>query len=206
MKITPLTAGAAAGLLALLAGVGTALYFQPPPGTPELQSGTALPQPRPLRDFAMTDHSGAAFGTANLQGRWSLVFAGFTSCPDVCPATLALLQQLRAALAQPGPVPEIVFLSVDPERDTVERLRGYVGHFGGGFTGLTGSAEQLEALASQLGLAYVKVPGAGPGDYTMDHSAALVLIDPQARIAAYFQAPFKVDTLASDLRRLLIPA
>lgn len=205
MKISPLAAGAFAGFLALLAGVGTALLFQTPAGTPELQGGTALPQPRPLREFSMTDHTGAAFGPERLQGRWSLVFAGFTSCPDVCPTTLALLQQLRTALAQTGPAPEIVFLSVDPERDTPERLRSYVAHFGEGITGLTGSAEQLEALATQLALAYVKVPTAG-GDYTMDHSAALVLIDPQARIAAYFQAPFKADTLASDLRRLLTPA
>lgn len=204
MKTSTL-AGLAAGALALAAGIWAASWLLLPEGAPalELESGTALPEPRPLREFAMTDDAGAAFGLARLQGRWSLVFAGFTSCPDVCPTTLALLQQVRGALALQNRTLDILFLSVDPERDTPQRLRGYVGHFGAGITGLTGSADALAALAAQLGLAYVKVPGPTPADYTMDHSAALVLLDPQARIAAYFQPPFKADTLASDLARLL---
>lgn len=200
---TSVLAGIALALLALAAGAWTAAHFFAAPSGVELQSGTALPEPRPLREFEMTDDSGASFGLARLQGHWSLVFAGFTSCPDVCPTTLGLLAQLRTAMADQGAAPEIVFLSVDPERDTPARLHGYVTHFGAGITGLSGAPDQLEALASQLGLAYMKVPGPTPEDYTLDHSAALVLIDPQARIAAYFQPPYKVDTLVSDLHRLL---
>lgn len=146
------------------------------------------------------DQEGQPFTPANLQGHWTLLFAGFTHCPDVCPTTLGLMKALGQRLQ---PAPAMVFLSVDPERDTPERLRQYVAYFGPDIEGVTGPHEQLERLAASLGIAYVKAPGARGEDYTVDHSAALVLLDPQGRVAGYFTPPHKADTLAADLARVL---
>jgi protein SCO1 len=188
---------------ALAAGLWTALRWAGPSAPPQLESGILLQEPRPVAPFVLTDHTGARYDNARLQGRWTLLFAGFTNCPDVCPTTLALIRQLQERLAARGQPLQALFLSVDPERDTVEQLRRYVEFFGPAVTGVTGAPAELERLTASLGLAYLKVPGSGPGQYTMDHSAALVLLDPQGRIAGYFQAPHRLDTLAADLARIL---
>lgn len=188
---------AAAGALA--AGVWTSLRLSQP-AVPELEAGTLLGTPRPIADFALVDHEGKPLSKAALEGRWTLVFAGFTHCPDVCPTTLGVMKALSQKL---GPrAPSMVFLSVDPERDTPEKLASYVKFFGPGITGATGPREALDAVCASLGIAYVKIPGATPQDYTVDHTAALVLVDPQARVAGYFTPPLRVDTLAADLSRV----
>lgn len=171
---------------------------------PELQAGIVLATPRPIAPFAMLDHDGKPFTNTRLQGHWSLLFAGFTHCPDVCPTTLAVLKQLSERMGSRAPA--MIFLSVDPERDTPAVLQPYVHYFSASITGVTGPSDQLERLCESLGVAYVKVPGKTPDDYTMDHSAALVLIDPQGRVAGYFTPPHKADTLAADLARLLPPS
>ena len=130
-------------------------------------------------------------------GRWSLLYAGFTNCPDVCPTTLALLAKLKARLRARGVDPQIIFLSVDPARDTPAQLAQYVGHFDPTLIGVTGNKAQIDRLCADLGLAYVINPGVG-GEYTVDHPASLILIDPQARFAAYFRPPFALDRLAAD--------
>lgn len=147
------------------------------------------------------DQDGQPYGNAQLTGGWTLLFAGFTHCPDVCPTTLGIMKQVEARLPAPGV--QLVFLSVDPARDTPEILHRYVRHFSGTMRGVTGSNEQLDALCASLGLAYVKVPGASDDAYTMDHSAALVLIDPLGRVAGYFSPPHRADALAADLAAVL---
>lgn len=163
-----------------------------------LSSGTALETPRRIGAFRLTDHRGSEFTHESLRGSWSLVFAGFTHCPDACPTTLAMLNATEERLRAGGGAIQVVFLSVDPARDTAERLAGYVGHFNPRFVGVTGAQAEIDALCRDLGIAYVQNPGAG-GDYTVDHSAALVLIDPQARVAGYFRPPHDPETLAADL-------
>jgi protein SCO1/2 len=194
-----IAAVAAAALVALALGAFTASRLSAPGATKPLVSGTRLSQPRALAPFTLTDQDGQAFTQAQLRGHWTLLFAGFTHCPDVCPTTLALMAQLREKLGAAGGPLDLVFLSVDPGRDTPERLKTYVAHFGAGIRGVTAAGAQLDALCANLGLAYVKVPGANAADYTVDHSTALVLLDPEGRIAAYFQAPHRLDTLAADL-------
>lgn len=200
MKASRAIAPAVAGLAALLLGLWAASRW-PAPAPPALQAGIALPQRRAVAEFSLADQNGAPFTRRQLEGRWSLLFAGYTHCPDVCPTTLAVMKGVAQRLHDPAL--RMVFVSVDPERDTPEQLRRYVGYFGEGIVGATGPAAELDKLCASLGLAYMKVPGPTPEDYAMDHSAALVLIDPQARIAAYFQPPHKADTLAADLRTLL---
>lgn len=163
-----------------------------------LASGTALETPRGIGAFRLTDQQGREFTRDALRGGWSLVFAGFTHCPDACPTTLALLDTMDQRLRANGRAIQVVFLSVDPERDTAERLAGYVGHFNPRFVAVTGARAQIDALCRDLGIAYVRNPGAG-GDYTVDHSAALVLIDPRARVAGYFKPPYDIGALAADL-------
>ncbi|HXV39393.1 MAG TPA: SCO family protein [Steroidobacteraceae bacterium] len=194
----PATAAAAA----IAAGIGAAALLdrEAPIG---LRSGTALVEPRPLADFALVDHRGRALGPRDFEDRWTLVFAGFTHCPDLCPATLTLLAQVRSQLPQESL--RILFLSVDPGRDGPEQIAGYLAHFGQGLSGATGTPAQVEAFSAQLGLAQVRNPGAG-ADYTIDHSAALVLIDPQARVAGYFRPPHDAAALVADLAALAVGA
>ncbi|WP_051361717.1 SCO family protein [Solimonas soli] len=193
---------AVASATALALGMLAAIWLQKP-ATVALQSGTLLQQPRPLGEFQAVDQDGAPAGRAQFEGHWTLIFPGFTSCPDVCPTTLALLKNVMAGLGDDAGKLRVTFLSVDPERDTPARLKQYVQYFDPAFTALAPTPEQLKAIAQQLGVAYAKVPGATPDSYTMDHSAALILIDPQARIAGYLTPPFDVARLSADLRTLI---
>ncbi len=183
---------------AIAAGIGAALLVRSSEPV-ALRSGTALTEPRPIADFTLVDQHGKPFGRAALEDRWNLVFAGFTHCPDICPTTLALLAALRAQLPDNGL--QFVFVSVDPERDTPERIAAYLAHFDARLVGATGSAAEIERFAGELGLAHVRNPGVGD-DYSVDHSAALVLIDPKARVAGYFQPPHDRAALAADLAAL----
>jgi len=187
-------------LAAMVLGLAIAV-LQMPSAPVVLRTGTALPQTRPIGEFELVDQHGRALTRRNLEGQWNLLFAGFTHCPDVCPTTLATLAALKSRLHERNGELQVVFLSVDPERDTPAQLAQYVGHFDSGMIGATGSKEQIDHLCADLGLAYVRNPGAA-GAYTVDHSAALVLIDPQARIAAYFQPPYDLDSLAADFMTL----
>lgn len=184
-------------VVAIAAGIGAALALREPPI--ELRAGTALPEPRSIAEFQLVDQHGRAFDSRAFEGRWTLLFSGFTHCPDICPTTLAMMADLDARLGDAAP--RLVFLSVDPERDTPERLAAYLAHFGPNFTGATGSRAQVEAVTRELGLAQVRNSGVS-GEYTVDHSTALVLLDPKARLVGYFQPPHDPAALAADLAAL----
>ena len=185
-------------LVAVAIGVGTALYERSREPL-VLRTGTALPEPRALPDFALVDQSGRPFDRKRLDGRWSLLFTGFTHCPDVCPTTLALMAELNRRVARDDL--QFVFVSVDPERDTPEAVARYLAHFDAALVGATGERAQMERLTAGLGLAQVRNPGGGD-EYTVDHSTAFVLVDPEGRLAGYFSAPHARDALAADLAAL----
>jgi protein SCO1/2 len=136
-------------------------------------------------------------GAADLAGHPTLVFFGFTHCPDVCPTTLVKLAAIKKTGALPGM--RVLFVSVDPGRDTPAVLAPYVHAFDPDFIGATGSAAEIERLARNFGVAVARVDLPG-GDYTMDHSAAVFLLDPHAQIVAVFTPPFDVAPFAADLR------
>ena len=165
---------------------------------PQLASGTWLPERRGAGDFTLTDQSGAPFTQASLAGEPSILTFGFTHCPDVCPATLAMLARVSRATGVP-PV-RIIFVTVDPERDTPPVLGSYVKAFDPRFIALTGAPATLRAFAKRLGVAYQRdaLPG---GDYTIDHTAVAFLIDSEGRVAAIFTAPFDAARFERDLRR-----
>jgi protein SCO1/2 len=178
---------AAGALLAHLLGAGV-----------KLQSGTWLPRPRTLAEFRLQDMSGRDFDLQNLHGHPSLLFFGFTHCPDVCPTTLATLAQLQRQAALPAA--EVVFVSIDPERDTSAALHAYLGAFSDRFIGLRGDRTALAPLLKSLNAIAVRedLPGGG---YTMDHSATLYLLDSDGRLVAVFSPPFSTAALAADLHR-----
>ena len=169
---------------------------------PALAAGTRMPQPRPVAAFTLQDHHGAVFGNAQLAGAPSLVFFGFTHCPDVCPTTLALMAQLAREPRLAGL--RLVFVTVDPNRDDATALAGYVQAFGDSITGLRGEDAALEPLLQSLGAARSVQQLAG-GDYVVDHSATLFYLDAQGRLAAVFTPPFSFPALRDDLA-VLAPA
>jgi len=187
---------ATAALGAALAGYWMAQQLDR--ASPQLASGTWLPQPKALADFRLTDTTGRAFTRRDLGGGPTLVFFGFTHCPDVCPTTLMKLAQVRKRAGLKGL--RVLFVSVDPQRDTPAVLGMYVHAFDPAFLGLSGDPQSILAVAANFGVAVnrVELPA---GDYTMDHSAVLFLLDAGARIAAIFTPPFEVAALAADLRR-----
>jgi protein SCO1/2 len=184
----------ATAVIGLLAGFGLARELERRP--PALASGTWLPAPRMVTGFALEDTEGHRFTERELRGTPHLVFFGFTHCPDVCPATLALLAQVARAHAAPV---HVLFVSVDPARDTPERLAAYVHAFDPGFVGLRGDEATVQRVARQFGVVTSKVPLPG-GDYTMDHSAVLSLVDAQGEIVGIFTPPFDPQRLAQDLK------
>lgn len=193
-------------LAAGLGGIGLGRVFFAPASTstPVLESGTWLTPARPLPTFALLDQDGKAAGPERFQSHWTLVFFGFTHCPEACPTTLALLGTVRRALAATLPVerlPEILLISVDPERDTPAVLKSYLAGFDPGFKGLTGNPEAVRAFATALGVPYRKIPM--DGDYMMDHATAIMLVNPAGQLAALFAGPHVADILIRDIRSSL---
>ena len=188
----------ALALVAAIAGVYVARMVTQP-AVPSLESGTSYPAPRALPDFSLVDTHGTAITPANLAGHPTLVFFGFTHCPDVCPTTLALLASVQKRASIPNL--KVAFITVDPERDTPAQVGAYVSSFGGDFIGLTGTAPEILKATGAFGVAAARVELAG-GDYTMDHSAAVFALDSQARIVAVFTPPLSADKLAQDVQRL----
>jgi protein SCO1 len=188
----------AIAVVAALAGVYVARLLNQPV-VPSLEAGTSYPQARALSAFSLVDTKGVAASPATLRGHPTLVFFGFTHCPDVCPTTLALL----ASVQKQSSVPDlkVALISVDPERDTPEQLGGYIASFRGDFIGLTGDASEIVKATRSFGVAAARVD-LGGGNYTMDHSAAVFVLDSQARIVAVFTPPLSAAALVRDMARL----
>jgi protein SCO1/2 len=174
------------------------------PVVAQLESGTAFPAPAPLTEFRLTDTKGSPVTPDSLRGQPTLVFFGFTYCPDVCPSTLALLTTVRKVVAPQyeklGGL-RIALISVDPERDTPEQLGKYISSFGPDLIGLTGDSPEIVKAQKTFGVASSRVDLAG-GGYVMDHSATVFVLDAQARKVAVFTPPMRSEALARDLRKL----
>ncbi|WP_379655608.1 SCO family protein [Pseudoxanthomonas sp. UC19_8] len=175
---------------------------------PATQAVTLLPTPRPLPEFSLRQSDGTQLTQGELRGHWTLVFLGFTFCPDVCPTTLAQLAQAQKQWAglPESTRPRVLFVSVDPERDTPIKTGEYAHAFYKDTLAATADVPTLEAFAKSLSLLFVKVPGEhykdNPQDYSMDHSAQIVVLDPQARMAGIIQPPFAPAPIAADMLKL----
>ena len=195
-------------LAAMLAGVWLAATYRENDSRAMLlpdQVMTLFPDPRPLTAFALTDHQNRVFDLASLKGKWSFLFFGFTHCPDICPTTLAILARARDNIAKSAVGAEdiqIVFISVDPNRDTASKLKQYVTHFHTTFLGVTGDNLQIGNLAGQLGAAYEVSITPGMENYPVYHTAAVFLVDPQARYHAVFTPPLDAEVIRKRFKVL----
>ena len=165
-----------------------------PPANPGIE-GLLWPNPRSLQSFTVTDHHGRPFTLEQLSGKWSLLFFGYTHCPDICPITLAVLRDFYGKLAgdnAAGDV-QIVFVTVDPARDSVEQVANYVRYFHENLIGLTGTEVQIAAFAQQLGVLSYKADN--NENYTVDHSASVFLISPAGAWVGLFSPPQQAENM-----------
>lgn len=193
-------------LVAVVAGLSATLLWRHAGPPLALATGSYLSPRRALPDFSLIDHRGHAFGPQNLRGRWSMLFFGYTNCPDYCPATLATLAAMDKRLRASGAAarPQVVFVSVDSKRDTPAQLARYVPYFDPDFIGVTARDQPtIEAWARKLGVAVMLLPAKADGSYTVDHSAEIFVVDPAGRLAAILSGPFAPAALQSDFQRIV---
>lgn len=196
-------------VIALAAGLGLLAgqrwFAQPSPAVgPQLQAVRLFQQPRALPDFDLAQADGTRLIPGELRGHWTIVFLGFTYCPDVCPMTLAQLAQAQNQWRSlPDSVrPRVLFVSVDPERDTPTGIGEYAHAFHRDTLAATGDIPALEAFATALGMVFIKVPppeGVPADQYSVDHSATLAVLDPQGRMAGLLRPPLQPEAIAADL-------
>jgi protein SCO1/2 len=155
------------------------------------------------RELALTDHTGKPRTLADFKGKVVAVFFGFTRCPDVCPTTLAEMKLVKERLGPQGDKLQVLFVTIDPERDTPELLAKYVPAFDPSFLGLYGNAEATAKTAKEFKVFYQKAPGSSPDNYSMDHTAATFIYDPQGRLRLFAKHGMGADALAQDIKLLL---
>jgi protein SCO1 len=156
------------------------------------------------RDFAgLVDHNGQARSVKDFAGKVVVVFFGFVQCPDVCPTTMAELADAKKLLGKDGDKLQAIFITVDPERDTLPILKAYMSNFDASFLALRGDAQPLSDVAKAFKIYYKKVPGKTPSSYTMDHSAGSYVFDTQGRVRLYTRYGSGAKALADDMKLLL---
>jgi len=190
---------------ALVAGIwlGNQLFNQKP--NLEQISATVLRPPKGIEHFRLINHRNEPFTLDSLKGRWSFVFFGYTHCPDVCPTTMHTLNQMEKLLAgesQANKTTQVVFVSVDPQRDTAEQLAKYVPYFNKAFIGVTGSQDEIDRMTKQLGILHLRVEQKQGQAYLVDHSASILLFDPQGALRALFSAPHEARRLVDDFLKI----
>jgi len=153
--------------------------------------------------FSLLDHNGQLRTVKDFAGKVVVVFFGFTQCPDVCPTSMAELAEVKRLLGADGDKLQPIFITVDPERDTSELLKAYMGNFDPGFLALRPTPEQLPQVAKDFKIYYKKVDGKAKGSYTMDHSAGSYIYDPKGRIRLYNRYGSGAEVLAADIRLLI---
>jgi protein SCO1/2 len=155
------------------------------------------------KDFSLTDASGRVRTMADFKGKVVVLFFGYAQCPDVCPTTMTEMAQLKQQLGADGDKLQVLFVTVDPERDTRDVMKAYMGAFDPSFIALIPTPEQLPPLAKDFKVYYKKVEGKTPTSYSMDHSAASFVYDPQGRLRLYARYGTPVPAMASDIQALL---
>lgn len=156
--------------------------------------GVILPQGKTIRPFQLTNHNEQVFTQENLKDHWSMLFVGYTQCPDICPAALSVLKQVHKLMSEQSlRAPQMIFISIDPERDSYASLSEYVRYFNEEFIGVTGELNQLKNIAQQLSVSFMKAPGSSGNidndDYLMDHGTSFMLINPQGKLQSFLTAP-----------------
>lgn len=168
---------------------------------------TILQNPRELSPFALTGIDGKAYTNESLEGQWTLMFFGFTSCGSICPTTMAKLAAAYTLLKKEAiePLPKVVMISLDPKRDSLERLNAYVKSFHPAFFAAYGEAKLVRAMTKELGIVYEKVIAKEnlPENYDIQHSGTVMIINPKGQIAGFFSMPHKAELIAKDYNLLI---
>ena len=193
------------GVAVLVIGVGIWIGWTIPffgsSAAPEA-AGIVFDDPQKIHTIQLVDHAGKEFDVERLQNRWSLIYFGFTNCPDLCPLTLTQFAKLDEELGiEPTPAIQYIFVSVDPDRDTPDRLGAYVEFFLPELIGVTGNSADLEKFASQLAVGFKAHSDQGE-NYPVDHSNAILLVNPAAEFQAVLTAPHTTERLAADFRAI----
>jgi len=173
--------------------------------------GVMIDPPRKIAVPALIKDNAETFSNDDLKGHWSLLYFGYTHCPDICPMTLGVVAQAKkSATAINHNFPQVFFISVDPERDKVAMLAEYVQYFDKDFTGVTGDKKLLQALAIQLSAVYMKMPSdktesatSGKAGYDIDHSSALLLLNPDGKLVAFFNPPHDAKIILKDFQTVV---
>lgn len=196
-------------LLAIVLGTamaaGMAMYVNHARTAAIPVAARVLPASAELPEFELLDQAGTAIGRDVFVGQWDLVFFGFTNCPDICPITLQLMSTARRQLEEAGndPLPRIVLLSVDPERDTPESLAHYLGAFGDDSLGITGEIDEIRKLTERIGIFFQKQSADDNGYYAVDHSSVVIVIDPEGRWHSLFSSPHSIENFVNDIPLLI---
>jgi len=193
------------GVILVVSIVGYTLYQQGRVSRADIDnlSATVFRTPRSIKPFELTDHNGKSFTQASLKGNWSFIFFGYTNCPDVCPNTLSMMNIMAVNLEQKQPdkqTPRFIMISVDPERDTVKQLSGYIPYFNNAFIGLTGtSSQQIDIITKQFGIPYfINKKSPNDTEYEVQHSGALLLVNPDGNLHALFSGPHDAAKIISE--------
>jgi protein SCO1 len=171
--------------------------------SPYTYRGSLITPAVPAADFTLTSGSGASYQLSAQRGKLLLLFFGYTTCPDVCPATLGEMKQVRSRLGKQADSVEFVFVTVDPQRDTPERLGKYVAAFDPAFIGLTGSQAELDPVYQTFGVYHENVPSESGAIYLVNHSARIYLIDTSGNLRLTYAFGTAVDDILSDVRYVL---
>lgn len=195
-------------LLATLIFVLTFIFISRGPSQqsiPKELVAVMRPAATSLKPFTLTDKNEKPFNLQNLKGKWSFVFFGYTHCPDICPTTLHVLKQINKILSKHPQAKkefQVVFVSVDPERDTPKGLGEYVSFFNKDFIGVTGNSEALLSFARQFSAAYIKEPADKSGDYLVSHTSSIFLVNPAQKLLASFSPPLVAETITEQYLKI----
>lgn len=195
---------AVVALLSIAAGLWLSTSTTDGKRLPQDLEATFLPKGKPLKTFQLVDHNNQTFDIERFKGKWSFMFFGYMNCPDVCPIGMKVMQdawqQLPASLLNHS---QMIFVSVDPERDKPEGLKDYVHYFHTDFIGVTGAGDQIDVLTRDIGILYgYEDPEAGSKDYVVNHSGQFILIDPDARMRAVFSPPHEPKKIADTFQKI----
>jgi len=194
--------------LIVIAAAATAVWWlrTVQPRLPPAELGSViLANPIQLQPFSLVDQEGKPLTLDSLKGHWTFLFFGYTHCPDICPTTLAVLQGVARKLDSDPALASstrTLFVSVDPKRDTPAQLKQYIAYFDPAFGAATGTRGEIDNLTGQVGAVYLFEGDTSRDDYTVNHSAAILLIDPQGRFYARFNAPHTPTAIADAYRRI----
>lgn len=199
-RTLPIVAGGV--LLGLLAGLLLLSALGLGPFGPYQFHGTVVPSPEPVTDFTLTAHTGERVSLNDFRGKVVLLYFGYTYCPDICPTTLANLARVMDKLGRRSDEVQVVMISVDPERDTPEKLAKYVTTFDPSFIGLTGSPAEIATVTTMMGIFYEKESGTIESGYLVNHTASILVIDQEGALRLVYSLDTPDEDIASDLRQL----